>query len=522
MSITPKKWRPSLGMVVVAMLIFILCLPVTGIWAFRFYDSQLVRETEQELIVQAAFIEALVINELDDKDPSPLLLGNKIQSSSNKEKEEKFLRAKLDLTTNEVLPPRSDVKTAVKLPDALFLEIGRKLDPILAKSQQITLAGFRILDPNGTIIAGRSQVGRSLAHVSEVKEALSGNYASVIRQRISSNPNPPIYTISRGTGIRVFIAMPIIYQNQIAGVAYLSRTPSHFLRELYGQRWKIALAAFSMLLITFIIAYVFIRTIKGPIEALNERTSRISQGDRSALEPLSHNGTRELANLSEGLLSMSGKLRDRSDYINTFATHVSHELKSPLTSIQGAAELLRDSNDDMNDAERVKFIGNILGDTERLTKLLDRLRDLAEADNSDHKGVCNLNASLKSQAKRWSPLKINSEVSENQQINLTCENVDIILSNLFLNAEQHGATVVHVSAKENKTELSIIIHDNGQGISELNQDKIFQLFFTTQRETGGTGMGLGIIQSILKSNDGVISYQPTKKGTCFKITLPIA
>ncbi len=68
-------------------------------------------------------------------------------------------------------------------------------------------------------------------------------------------------------------------------------------------------------------------------------------------------------------------LRDRSDEVSTFATHVSHELKSPLTAIQGAAELLRDS--DMSEAQREKFLNNIISDTSRLNLLVRQLLDLA-------------------------------------------------------------------------------------------------------------------------------------------------
>ena len=524
MSITPQKWRPSLSMVVVAMLIFILCLPITGIWLFRFYDSQLVRETEQELIVQGAFIEALMINKLEQSPPLKSQLGSVVEKENlrNKGLGGEFLEAKLDLSTSDVLPPRADPQASSTVPSEQFLDIGRELDPILQHSQRITLAGFRVLDPNGVIIAGRSHVGQSLAHVYEVQQALKGRYESVIRQRISKSPTPPIYTISRGTGIRVFVTMPVVFEGRVAGVVYLSRTPSHFLRELYSQKWKIALAALFMLLITFIIAYVFIRTIKGPIEALNERTKRIAKGDRTALEPLPHHGTKELASLSEGLLSMSKKIHDRSDYINTFATHVSHELKSPLTSIQGAAELLRDASDEMSETERNKFLENIMGDTERLTKLLERLRDLAEADNSDLEGSTNLADQIDLLRAKFPEVELHLDSPEKCEIKLTPENTDIIFSNLISNAGQHGAQQINLKVHRGDTNIVINVLDDGDGISQLNRDKIFQLFFTTKRENGGTGMGLGIIQSILNSHGGQINYKPTPKGTCFEITVPSA
>ncbi|TIW91434.1 histidine kinase dimerization/phospho-acceptor domain-containing protein, partial [Mesorhizobium sp.] len=85
--------------------------------------------------------------------------------------------------------------------------------------------------------------------------------------------------------------------------------------------------------------------------------------------------------LSAAFLDMAQKLQARSDSIQTFATHVSHELKSPLTAIQGAAELLRDSGEAMDEAERKRFSNNIVTDAGRLNLLVRRLLELARVEN---------------------------------------------------------------------------------------------------------------------------------------------
>ena len=99
-----------------------------------------------------------------------------------------------------------------------------------------------------------------------------------------------------------------------------------------------------------------------------------------------------MVDLSQGFLEMADKLYERSDYIANFATHVSHELKTPLTAIRGATELMLDSADTMTEADRRKFLTNMLGDTQRLTALVDRMRALAKADNPIRDGVCELEA----------------------------------------------------------------------------------------------------------------------------------
>src|SRR4029434_11208007 len=81
---------------------------------------------------------------------------------------------------------------------------------------------------------------------------------------------------------------------------------------------------------------------------------------------------------------MAEQLARRSDYIATFSAHLTHELKSPLTSIKGAAELLLDSlqskSDTLTRMEQKNFISNILGDTGRLEAMTQRLRELARAE----------------------------------------------------------------------------------------------------------------------------------------------
>ncbi len=97
----------------------------------------------------------------------------------------------------------------------------------------------------------------------EVAEALQGRFSGVLRVRISKHDQPPLYSISRGTGMRVFIAMPVIVRDQVAGVVYASRTPSNVFKYLYEQRGKVVLAVLSMIVPTLLIGFLFHRTITG-------------------------------------------------------------------------------------------------------------------------------------------------------------------------------------------------------------------------------------------------------------------
>ncbi len=202
----PQKWRPSLSMVVVTMLLFVLSLPLGGIWIFRFYDSQLVRETESELIAQGAFIKAMVVRELEKEGFDPSRLSADMPATKNHRFN--LILPQLDLSNDYVLPSRPDAAPTAVAADPAYLATGQAIRQTIVEAQKTTLAGFRVLDHQGIVVMGRSELGQSLAHVPEVSAGLSGKYASVLRKRLSDGPTPPIYSISRGTGIRVFTARP--------------------------------------------------------------------------------------------------------------------------------------------------------------------------------------------------------------------------------------------------------------------------------------------------------------------------
>ena len=138
------------------------------------------------------------------------------------------------------------------------------------------------------------------------------------------------------------------------------------------------MALLVALLLTLVLAAVLSRTITGPINALIARTEEIGRGNRAAIVAQERHGTRELAVLSQSFLDLAERLVERTEYVHSYAAHVSHELKSPVTAIRGAAELLRDT--EMSAEDRKRFLDHIVADSDRLAALLDRLRELARAE----------------------------------------------------------------------------------------------------------------------------------------------
>ncbi|MDX8453689.1 HAMP domain-containing sensor histidine kinase [Mesorhizobium sp. VK9D] len=519
--LSKERWRPRLATVVIAILIVVMALPLVGLFFFRLYENQLIRQTEGELIAQGAVVAAVYAQEVRAAGIAQEQLGAPVSADPARDNNYPYepVEPRLDLASDDVMPTRPAALPAT--PDPAFAAIGARLDGILDETQKTTLAGFRLLDPHGVVIAGGDEVGQSLGGVEEVRTALSGTYASELRLRIPDQPPPPLYSVSRGTRVRVFVALPVELDGRVAGVVYLSRTPNNIVKHLYGERGKVTLAAIAILGGTLLIALVFIRTVSRPIYALIDRTKRIAAGDREAIRPLDHHGTREMAALSTAFLDMATKLQARSDSIQTFATHVSHELKSPLTAIQGAAELLRDSGGAMDEAERRRFSNNIVTDAGRLNLLVRRLLDLARAENLAPSGENTTLGGALALLPVDTRLEARIEAGSEIGLGISGENLAIVLANLIDNSARHGARQVAIDASAAGERVLVHVGDDGGGISAANRAKIFEPFFTTRRETGGTGMGLGIVVALLKAHDGTIRLVDSERGTRFEIDLPV-
>ena len=520
------KWRPRLGLIVFVALGVVLSLPLAGVFFFRIYENHLVRETEAELIAQCAVLAAIFKRDVETAAVPNSLLGNAVAPDVAPGDEPiRPFRPSLDLAADDLLPSRPAPLPPATPPDPAFLAIGAGLQPVAREAQRSTLVGFRLLDPRGVVIGGQEEIGLSLAHVEEVAAALRGRLRAVLRLRVSKHPPPPLYSISRGTGLRIFIAAPVIVRDRVTGVVYLSRTPSNVFKNLYEERGKVAAASFAIIVLALAVGFVFHRTITRPVRELIVRTCAIARGDKSARRPLEHHGTAEFAQLSQSFLDMATALESRSDYIATFAAHVSHELKSPLSSIQGAAELLRDEMDlpspTMSAETRRKFLDNIAAAARRLTAIVNRLRELARAEQAPSDDVCCLAAAVADLATNFPKLDIRSNVNANVVPCVSGENMRIVLSHLADNAERHGATRLDIDAEIRGPVARVLVRDNGAGVSPNNRARVFDSFFTTRRDSGGTGMGLPIVRALLVAHRGEIELIPSEVGALFTLTLPL-
>jgi signal transduction histidine kinase len=264
------------------------------------------------------------------------------------------------------------------------------------------------------------------------------------------------------------------------------------------------------------------------VRAVTDQAKRTAEGERGAISPVAGPKVREVAELSDALSRMARTLEDRADYIRSFAAHVSHEFKTPLTTIRGTVELLQEHFDSMSQEERARFLGNLEGEAERLARLVSRLLDLARADVAPGADHARTPAStlIERIAERYrrNSLSIDASASDALTLAMPEEAVEMILVNLIENASQHAGPQAHVtvSLRRQGDVAALVVSDDGPGISSANAARIFTPFFTTARKHGGTGLGLSIVQALARVHGGSVSLLPSASGATFEVRLPLA
>ena len=522
---TRMEGRFRLRTILLIVNITVLLLPLFGLVFFRLYESELVRQTEMELISQAAVISTLykqtIASELDNTDT----YGREVPLENRHKIDEYYTPVSpvIRLSETRILPPRPDGVLVEQTTDFPVSEVQAQLSSFIKDVRKTTLSGIKILDYNGIVVAG-SEVGRDFSKLAEISRAMSGQYHAVLRERISDEPPPALASISRGTNIRLFIAFPIIENDRIWGVVYISRTPQNILKHLYEVKESVFVAFIFILALTLLIAAFTSYTISKPIYRLISQIKSFAKGNEEVMVPLQDPVIKEIELLSKSFTQMANSLQERTGYIRDFATHVSHEFKTPLTSIQGAAELLEEHGHTMSAEEKNKFFRNITDNCQRLKILVGRLLELARADNLEATlETTSFNDILEKLVPYYNDLGLDFTLNkpENGCIIMSKDYLETIFANLFENSLQHGASKVSISAMEKESMLWVRVQDNGHGVSAKNRDKIFMPFFTTRRDQGGTGIGLGIIKSLLQAHQGNIKLLNSDEGACFELVLPL-
>jgi signal transduction histidine kinase len=286
-----------------------------------------------------------------------------------------------------------------------------------------------------------------------------------------------------------------------------------------------------------------ISSMRRPLEELVAAAGRLASGDRSARVEVG--GLAETATLGAAFNEMAEELeqeesrREELDRLkDEFVLTASHELRSPLTSVQGFAELLMLDRDSLS-PQQAETVEIILDNCRHLVRLLNNLLDLARSDvgrlaiqpqpTEVAPHVADVVRTMRAQTEAGNQSLTEEIPSGLPLIDVEPDRIRQILVNLLTNAHEYspeGASIA-VAARAVGAEVEISVSDNGPGIPEEQIGRIFDRFTRgdaglTQR-VGGTGLGLAISKSLAELHGGSIEVESTVgAGSTFRLRLPIA
>ena len=534
-SMAARRRLPGIRGLLLATYVVVLLLPFAGIGILRLYESALLRQTEAELLAQAAALSASYGSAWREHAPDAALaamptaeLPWNTSPLAKADGRWTVLLPQLDFADVLVLPPASDAVAVGRSAEPVSRRIAGPLASVVESTQKMTLAGIRIVDSSGIIVAStaKNDLGLSLAGQEEVAHALRGAPMSVVRQRIRHHPDAGWESISRNSDLRIFVALPVLAEGHVLGAVLVSRTPRDILQTLYGKRTAFVETALILVAVVAALAWFAGLAVVRPTRQLAIMARRVALGGVKAVQPLKSPITREARSLSDSIVAMAQTLEARADAVRDLALGISHELKTPLTGIRGSAELLRDHLDEMSPEERHRFLSNILHDTERLERLVRRILELARADALMPQGeeVCDLVPILSeatTDARRNGLNVVAKDLPSSMPAAIDRSSFDIILSSLLENAQQHGGlgVTVTLSGTAGVEQTIVDVVDDGIGVSAANADRIFDRFFTTARDSGGTGLGLAIARRRARAFGGDVVLVPSTRGASFRIRL---
>ncbi|MFQ3301643.1 MAG: Na+/proline symporter/nitrogen-specific signal transduction histidine kinase [Planktomarina sp.] len=238
----------------------------------------------------------------------------------------------------------------------------------------------------------------------------------------------------------------------------------------------------------------------------------------------------ELTTTARQLRDANEKLMNLSTQKDAFLTQISHELRTPMTSIRAFSEILQDP--DLKSGDRPKYAMIIQEETQRLTRLLDDLLDLSVLENGQVAldlqsiNLCDILNRAVASANVDDVINIRRNTSREDVVFLTDPGR---LTQVFINLMSNAAKYCIVPAAELRINVSatagvLIVDfiDNGSGIDKVNQDIIFEKFarVSDHSKAGGAGLGLSICREIINNLGGQVAYLPGQHGAAFRISLP--
>lgn len=331
----------------------------------------------------------------------------------------------------------------------------------------------------------------------------------------------------------VSVVYKVLFKYQVRGyvVIHYSMNKIHKSSLSFTDTLNLCLLVFCVIQ-AVIFSFLHFITVR-PLDKINKGALEYTKGNYSY--PISVGTKDEFGTLASSLSFMAGEIRNLDNYQKKFVANISHDFRSPLTSIKGYAEALQDGTIpyEMKD----KYLGIILFETERLNKLTSGLLTLNGFENKGillEKTSFDINHIIKKTAESFEgsckEKKITLNLIFSNKVTLVDADmgkIQQVLYNLLDNAIKFSPlnSTIKISTQEKGDKVFVSVKDYGIGIPKDSINKIWERFYKTDASRGkdkkGTGLGLSITKEIITAhneNINVISTQGV--GTEFIFTLP--
>ena len=378
-----------------------------------------------------------------------------------------------------------------------------------------------VTDASGKVVFDSSgrELGKNYAQWNDVSQTLQGNYGA---RTSRDDPDHP--------GSLLYVAAPIRVKGSLIGVLSVAKpneNANHFIEA--AQRNTLLLGLLSFFAVAGL-AVLLSLVVTRPIHALTAYVRNIRDGKKA---PLPRLGSTELRTLGDAFEEMREALEGRK-YVEQYVQTLTHEIKSPLTAIRGAVELLKENPPE---PAKSRFMENIAREAERAEDLVKKLLSLSALQRSDQlermetidlPGLIEETvSSFRVQAERKS---VEIHFHSEQQASVLGDRFWLgeAFTNILQNAIEFTPERSHirVSLRQESPSVVVLIEDEGPGVPDWAIERIFEKFYSLPRpetKKRSSGLGLTIVQEVLQLHGGSVELKNREPaGAVVRISLPLA
>jgi two-component system sensor histidine kinase CreC len=379
-----------------------------------------------------------------------------------------------------------------------------------------------ITDQNGIIIYSSNELikeGDDYSKWRDVRLTLLGKYGA--RSSLLNENDPKSKSI--------FVAAPVKYKDKIAGVITVIKPEESISLFIEIAKRRALVTGILTCMLFIFLSFVLSIWISRPVNRLTEYVKSLRENKRAEMPSFAG---REITTLAETFNEVWEDLKGEK-YIEQYIQTLTHELKSPLSSIIGSSELLED---DLPDGQKKIFHKNIFRESRRMESIIQRMLELSSIESQDRLRnigesdiVTMINDILESLYPEYHKKNITITKNTPQSLTIECDEflVRHAIQNLIQNAIRFSADndTITISAAIIDNHISVIITDSGEGIPDYAADKIFNKFYSLPSQgtkVKSTGLGLPFVKEIAALHKGSITVKNNPdKGVTAELTLPV-